>query len=92
VHGLTASGRLARLAEVLAADPSLANARSPSNRTPLHSLPDDEDLAAEAAAILLAHGADPAALDADGDTPDRAAAKRGLDDAAELIREAGDAA
>jgi len=49
----------------------------------------DEDVALDAATILLAFGAAPAATNADGESPDRAAAKRGLEDAAELIREAG---
>lgn len=88
VHGLTASGRLERLAEVLDADPALANARNPRGLTPLFGLPDDEDAAVEAATILLDHGADPAATGADGETADQAASKRGLEDAAELIREA----
>lgn len=89
VHGLVASARLDRLRDVLAEEPALANARNPHGLTPLFVLPDDEDVALDAATILLAFGADPAATNADGESPDCAAAKRGLEDAAELIREAG---
>ena len=88
VHGLTASARLDRLGVVLAAEPVLVNALDPKGRTPLLVLPDDEDMAADAVTILLAHGADPLIAGPDGDTPEQAAVKRGLDDVAELLKEA----
>jgi ankyrin repeat protein len=88
VHGLTASARLDRLRALLDAEPALANARNPRGLTPLFALPDDEEAAAEAAALLLEKGTNPAATGADGETADRTAAKRGLDEAAEFIREA----
>jgi ankyrin repeat protein len=90
VHGLAAAPRIARLREVLQAEPALANARNPHGLTPLFVLPDDEDAAAHVADLLIAHGADPRAADAAGETPARAAARRGLDDAAELIAEAAE--
>lgn len=88
VHGLTGSGRLDRLREVLAADPRLANAPNPRGLTPLFVLPDDEDTALEAAMILLDHSADPTFSGPDGESADRAASRRGMDTVAELIRDA----
>ncbi|GAA0315376.1 ankyrin repeat domain-containing protein [Sphingomonas oligophenolica] len=88
VHGLTASARLDRLGAVLAVEPALANALDPAGRTPLLMLPDDEDAAADAVAILLEQGADPLIAAPDGETPEQAASRRGLDEAAELIKEA----
>lgn len=88
VHGLTASARLDRLGVVLAAEPVLANALDPRGRAPLLVLPDDEDMAVDAVTILLAHGADPLIAGPDGETPEQVAMKRGLDDAAELLKEA----
>ena len=88
VHGLTTSARLDRLRAVLETEPALANARNPGGLPPLFVLPDDEDAALEAAMILIDHGADPAFADAGGETADRAAAKRGLDEVADLIRDA----
>lgn len=75
-----------RVGALLAEDPALANRRDPKfGVRPLFCLPDDEDDARTMAALLLAHGADPAIRDDDGMTADMAARRRGLDDAAELM-------
>ncbi len=89
IFGLTNAGKLDRLAEVLRADPSLVAARDPHGAGAFFSLPDDEDLAAEAAELLLALGADPRRADKAGETPAQAARKRGLDDAADIIEASG---
>lgn len=89
IFGLTRAGRFDRLAQLLREDPALAEARSPDGAPVLFALPDDEGLAAQAAELLLALGADPRATNKEGDTPARAAHKRGLDDAADLIEAAG---
>jgi len=57
--------------------------------TPLFVLPDDEDRAVDMAEFLMARGADPRAKNKEGETPEQTARKRGLDDAADVIREAG---
>jgi ankyrin repeat protein len=56
--------------------------------TPLFYLPDDEDRAVAVAELLMAHGADRTRRNKTGDTPEQAARKRGLDDAADVIRDA----
>ncbi|WP_293676127.1 ankyrin repeat domain-containing protein [uncultured Phenylobacterium sp.] len=85
VFALTKAGLLARLEALLQAEPALANARLGNGRTALFSLPDDEDLAAQAARLLLAHGADPARKDNTGLIPSQLARQRGLAEAAELL-------
>jgi ankyrin repeat protein len=89
VHSLVRLGMRERLLELFAADPSLVNAADPkSSATPLFALPDDEDAAADMAAFLLSHGANPRARNKDGVTPEQAARQRGLIDAADLLQEA----
>jgi ankyrin repeat protein len=88
VHDLTYLGMKERLRELFAEDPSLANAPYPRGGvTPLFCLPDDEDDAAEMAELLLAYGANPDAMDKNGETAEQAARKRGLVDAADLMRQ-----
>lgn len=78
-----------RLRALLAAEPDLVNAPDPKYAMrPLFCLPDDEAQAADMVALLLAHGADPALKNAQGETPAQAARKRGLDEAADLLRAA----
>src|SRR5690606_36583956 len=85
VHNLVFLGRRARLEELFAAEPALANlAHFRSRMTPLYTLPDDPSAAIEMARFLLAHGADPDVRTA-GVTPADAARKRGLHDAAALL-------
>jgi ankyrin repeat protein len=81
---------LERLSSVLKSEPGLANETlaEDSAPTPLFCLPEDDDDAVEAARLLLAHGADPAARDQKGRTPAEAARARGLDEAAEVIEAA----
>lgn len=87
-HDLAWGAQLDRLRIVLDEQPALANAVNPNGHTPLLSLPDDEEAAAEAVEILLAHGADPNIKNPEGNLPDQVALKRGLDEAAGLIRAA----
>jgi ankyrin repeat protein len=88
VFGLAVTANVERLAAVLAGDPALAGARNSRGEPLLFALPDDEAAAEEVARVLLAHGADPRATDSKGETPAHAAERRGLDEAAERIREA----
>jgi hypothetical protein len=94
VRALAKLPALGRLTAVLETEPGLANHRLAHDDapTPLYCLPDDEDAAVEAARILIAHGADPMVRDAKGRTPADAARARGLDEAAELMEGARDAA
>lgn len=87
VRALAVSGRTERLETVLREDASLANQTLTrvDDPTPLFCLPDDEDLAATVARILLAFGANRSVKDDKGRTPAEAARFRGLDEAAELL-------
>jgi uncharacterized protein len=89
VRALARTARLARLQEVLAETPALANhlLASVDQPTPLFCLPDDEHDAAAVAEVLLAHGANPATRNAAGSTAEEAARRRGLDEAADLMAE-----
>ena len=84
VWTLVPAGKLDRLREVLTAEPRLATV-SWEGGTPLFSLPDDEDRAAEIVELFLAHGADPSFRRRDGTTAAQIARARGLDAAAELL-------
>ena len=67
VFDAAAVGRTRGLEELLEAEPALAHARSGDGSTPLHlAARFDERSAAE---LLLEHGADPAARNAEGRTP-----------------------
>ncbi|MBY0489332.1 MAG: ankyrin repeat domain-containing protein [Gemmatimonadaceae bacterium] len=87
VRALVRSGRVTRLAEVLHAEPALANAslREVSDPTPLFCVPDEESVAMELATVLLAHGADRTVRNAQGQTAADVARTRGLDDVAALL-------
>jgi len=82
IRGLCFAGAVGRLAELLAADRSLACAITRGGEAPLFALPDDDDRAVDVAEFLLAHGADPSAKNGAGLTPAQAAKKRGLEEAA----------
>lgn len=87
VHNLTYLGIKERLEQLFAEQPALVNAvHFRVGVTPLFTLPDDEDEALEMAEFLLAHGADARLRNKNGITPDEAASKRGLTDAADLMR------
>src|SRR5262249_23550261 len=58
VWSLTHLGKLARLREVLAAEPALANAGAKGGDVPLMYLAGEEGTCLEIAELLLAHGAD----------------------------------
>lgn len=86
VHNLTFLGMRERLAELLAAEPALANlAHLRTGLTPLFSLPPQESDALEMARFLLEHGADPRFRATNGDTAADAARKRGFTSLAELL-------
>jgi uncharacterized protein len=88
VYNLTFIGDVARLREVLSAEPDLAKVVTKYGRTPLMWLPDDEARALEIIDLLLAHGADPAVRNRSGQTAADIALSRGLERAAERLREA----
>jgi uncharacterized protein len=84
VWALSFMGNVARLREVLTAEPGLARLVG-SETTPLMWLPGDEARALEIVEIFLGHGADPTARNKDGQTAADLARKRGLDEVAELL-------
>ena len=86
VYNLTFIGNVARLREVLSAEPDLAKIVTKYGRTPLMWLPDDEARALEIIELLLAHGADPAVRNGHGKTAADEALARGLESAAERLR------
>ena len=72
---------------VLDQEPALVNFRLEGQDAPtaLFCLPDEETAAADMAALLLRRGADPGVRDSEGRTAAEHMARRGLDEAAELI-------
>lgn len=88
VSELVYLGMQDRLAELFAVEPDLVNAPHPKFAIlPLFALPEGEEEAAIMADFLLAHGADPRAVNKDGISAEQAARDRGLIDAADLIRD-----
>jgi ankyrin repeat protein len=87
VIALVRAGKLERLRTLLGEDPSLTQATR-DGRTALFFLSAPEERAVEIAELLLARGVDPKFNDADGLTAADAAAKSGLEDLADLLREA----
>lgn len=78
-----------RLQALFQEDPGLVDAPDGKyNARPLFCLPNEEDNAADMVAMLLARGADPTLKSASGETADQVARKRGLDEAADLLRTA----
>lgn len=88
VCDLAWGGCAERLRAVLAEEPALANARNPRGYPVLFMLPDDEEAAVQVVEALLAGGADRHARNPEGETPEQAARRRGLDEVADLL--AGD--
>jgi ankyrin repeat protein len=84
---LAFAGKVDRLRELLASDPSLAKWTLPNGVTPLMRLPDDETKARQIAELFLARGADPAARNDEGMTAADIAERRGLDEIAALLRQ-----
>jgi uncharacterized protein len=86
VIALVRAGKVERLRAVLDAEPALIQATR-DGRTPLYFLSPPEERALEIAELLLARGADPKFTDPDGLTAADAAAKSGLEDLADLLRD-----
>ena len=84
VRALCRMGNTARLRELFAADPRLAQS-SDGLASPFFTLPDDEDRAFEIAALLLANGADPRVVREDGTTAAEHAQQQGHDAVADLL-------
>ena len=87
IVNLVGAQRLARVGELLRAEPALAEARNRDGSPLLCLLPDDEEAAVQVTQFLLAHGVDPRLTDKNGETPAQVARRRGLDDAADLMEE-----
>ena len=85
VWSLAFIGSVERLRDVLAAEPKLAKSRG-DYETPLMWLPPDEARALEVVEMFLAGGADPTVRNRPGQTAADLAQRRGLDDAAALLR------
>jgi ankyrin repeat protein len=85
IQGLCFAGAVDRLAELFAADRSLASAITRGGEVPLFALPDDDERAVDVAELLLAHGADPSVKNRAGLSPAEAARKRGLEEAAATL-------
>ena len=83
---LAREGYVERLREVLAEDPSRARATYGDGESLLTGLPDDEATAAEITRLLLAHGADPSLRNRKSETAADRAERRGLAEAAALMR------
>ena len=79
------SGHLALARELLAEDPACIGERSPAGNGPLHELSGDASLAEPLVALLLAHGADPDATNAAGQTPAQRLDALGADEVADLL-------
>ncbi len=88
VWTLVPAGHVARLREVLSAEPRLARVYWEGG-TPLFNLPDDEEAAAEIVRLFLAGGADVGFTRKDGATAPTIAKARGLTAAAELLSGSG---
>jgi uncharacterized protein len=81
-------GNLKRLRELFAEDPELAKATDASGSLFSH-LPDDEDLAAQVAELLLAYGADPSVPNQEGLDAVASSEKRGLDAVVDILKSRG---
>jgi ankyrin repeat protein len=81
---LTFHGYVGRVREVLAEDPSLAQATQPDGRTVLWWLPDDEATALQLVELLVSAGANPR-VQVEGRTAAGAARRRGLFHVGEVL-------
>jgi uncharacterized protein len=83
---LTVAGKAARIRQVLHDCPDFAKTTY-RGTTPLFQLPDDEATALDIIDAFLAHGADPAMKNPDGDTAADRAQDREMDQAAARLRQ-----
>jgi ankyrin repeat protein len=88
VWALSFTSNVARLRDVLSAEPRLATLVG-AETTPLMWLPDDEATAIEIAELFLDNGADPSIKDKEGLTAADRAEKRAMFAVAELLRSKG---
>jgi ankyrin repeat protein len=86
VWNLSFTGKVERLREIFSMEPELARVSSKQYGTPLFWLPEDEAAAIDVVELFLANGADTSLTNADGHTAADRAERRGLFDAAELLR------
>ncbi|HUF68075.1 MAG TPA: ankyrin repeat domain-containing protein, partial [Longimicrobiales bacterium] len=82
------TGAVDRLRALLAAEPALARTADTGGETPLMWLPNEEQDAAEIVRLFLEGGADARAVDGGGLTAADHASRRGLREAADLLRAA----
>ena len=85
VWSLTYNGKAERLREVLKDAPEDARLRNDEGETLLMWLPDDEVTALEIAQLLIEHGADPQARNAEGRTAGEIARRRGMEEVADYL-------
>jgi ankyrin repeat protein len=90
-RGLCFAGAVNRVHELVAEEPDRANREDRPGEPALFCLPDDEEKAVELAELLLSFGANPNFHNPLGQTPAQVARRRGLDDAAALLEDAGHA-
>ncbi|MFO1498259.1 MAG: hypothetical protein U1G07_07700 [Verrucomicrobiota bacterium] len=85
LKALAFTGNIARIRELLRNEPDLAKQAAPQS-SPLLWLPGEPRNAAAIAELLLSHGADPTPRNAEGLTAAEVAEKRGLDQAAAILK------
>jgi hypothetical protein len=86
IWNLVFTGNVERVREVLNEQPDLARVVTKRNATPLMWLPDDEPSAVALVRLFVAEGADPGLRDTNGLTAADHASRRGLEEAAALLR------
>jgi ankyrin repeat protein len=92
IFDAVASGHVELARQLLAENAAHAIERDPWGDTPLHRLPADAERAEPLIALLLAHGADPAARNDAGQTAGEKLDARGLDEIADLLATRADVA
>jgi ankyrin repeat protein len=86
IWNLVFTGRLDRMRELLRENPELAKTVTKENDTPLMWLPEDEEIAAAMVELFLEAGADAGLRSRNGLTAADYASRRGLEEAAALLR------
>lgn len=79
------SGHVVLARELLDADPSCVNERSPNGDSALHELPDELERAEQLITLLVSRGADPSVKNKARQTPTQKLESRGLDQIADLL-------